>query len=198
MRRFDRSLALGVRAALFLGFWALLLAEPLSFLQLPGTTPAAWQTVAGAEESRSMPHKTVARLFEKRCLRCHDGDGSGREMRRTLPDVPDFTNPRWQRERNTTQLVVGILDGKGTRMPAFAGKVSQEQARDLAAYIRSLGAARARGARKPAKMATQKTAVRKNAAEKTEDDFDGRFRQLQKEFEQLRKQLQELSRKRKP
>jgi mono/diheme cytochrome c family protein len=192
MRRFTRSPGLSVRAALFLGLWAFLLVVSLTFFQIPGLTPAEWQVVAWAEESRPMPHKSALRLYEKRCLRCHDEDGRGREMRRSLPDVPDFTKSRWQKAHSTADLVVGILEGKGTGMPAFGGKITEEEARDLAAYIRSLGPRPAKVTRVRAKVAATKTAPKL-----TEGDFEKRFRQLEEEFNRLRKQLQELDPKRK-
>jgi hypothetical protein len=100
--------------------------------------------------------------------------------------MPDFTSRRWQQERSDAQLVVSILEGKGARMPAFGGKISQGQARDLIAYIRSFAPTRAKAARK--------VSTRAKAAAGLEDDFEKRFRQLQEEYDRLRKQIQELSR----
>jgi mono/diheme cytochrome c family protein len=196
MRRWTRSLAIPVRAALFLGAWLFLLTPTLSLLLPPGETPGEWQAVARAEESRPPTPKAIRRLFESRCLRCHDEDGSGREMRTTLPSVPDFTSRKWHKQRSTAELAVAILDGKGTRMPAFAGKISQEQARDLAVYIRVLGGQRLDVAKKQPKTAVKATGAKKSVA--AEDDFDQRFRKLEEEFEQLRKQLRDLKRKPKP
>src|SRR5262249_19473188 len=184
--------AIAVRAALSLGFWLVMLTPALFLLLPPGAAPVEWQAVARAEESRPLPPKSIRRLFESRCLRCHDEDGSGRELRPTLPSVPDFTSPRWHKRRSTAQLAVAILDGKGTRMPAFAGKITQEQARDLAAYIRAMGGQRLDVSKKQPRAAVKTTRVKKSVA--PEDDFDQRLRKLQDEFEQLRKQLRELKR----
>jgi hypothetical protein len=60
-------------------------------------------------------------------------------------------------------------------MPAFGGRITRKQARDLVAYIRSLGA----------------PAIK--AAADHENSFDVQFRELQEEFERLRKQFKDLS-----
>ena len=91
-----------------------------------------------------------------------------------MPDIPDFTSRTWQEEVSTPQLAVGILEGKGTLMPAFRGRVDDDQARDLASYIRDFGPARAATPVAPA------------------SDFDRRFRELQEQWNELQRQLQEL------
>ena len=59
-------------------------------------------------------------------------------------------------------------------MPAFRGRVSPEQAQDLAAYVRAFGPPRAP---KPEAPAT---------------DFEQRFRELQDQWNELQKQLRDL------
>jgi mono/diheme cytochrome c family protein len=97
-------------------------------------------------------------------------------MKAGMPTIPDFTSRPWQEEVSTPQLVVGILDGKGTLMPAFRGRVSDERAQDLAAYVRAFG---------PVRAATP---------EASSTDFERRFRELQDQWGELQKQLHELSR----
>jgi hypothetical protein len=72
-------------------------------------------------------------------------------------------------------LVVSILDGKGTEMPPFRGKLSREQARELVAFIRGFSPTPAKPARTPA------------------DDFEARFRKLENELEDLIRQSRALS-----
>jgi mono/diheme cytochrome c family protein len=91
-----------------------------------------------------------------------------------MPAIPDFTSRAWQESRTNPQLNVSILEGKGTLMPAFRGRVNEQQALDLAAYIRSFGPA----------QATPKE------AEST--DFEQSFRELEKQWNELQKQLDEL------
>jgi uncharacterized membrane protein len=55
-----------------------------------------------------------------------------------MPETPDFTNASWQARRGNAQLMASILDGKGSEMPPVRGKISEEQAGGMVAYIRSL------------------------------------------------------------
>jgi mono/diheme cytochrome c family protein len=92
-----------------------------------------------------------------------------------MPQVPDFTAREWQAGRDGTQLSISILEGKGTLMPPWRGKLTNEQARNLVAYVRSLG---------PADLL---------AAETTVSEFDNRFRELSKQWDDLNQQLRALS-----
>jgi mono/diheme cytochrome c family protein len=113
-------------------------------------------------------------LYRQYCLICHGMAGNGNEMRASMPAIPDFTSRDWQTRAGTPQLVNSILDGKGTLMPAFRGRVNDEQARDLAAYIRAFGPAPAPPSEAPA------------------SDFERRFRELQDQWNELQKQLEAL------
>jgi mono/diheme cytochrome c family protein len=116
-------------------------------------------------------------LFAQRCARCHDQDGTGSELRSTTPTLPNFTELRWQQRRSDAQMVVSILEGRGTRMPAFGDRLSRVDARALVAHIRTLAPQEAVGV----------TVV-------AIPDVHDRFRELEEEFERLRKQFHELSR----
>jgi len=133
----------------------------------PPTTPAREETAART--------RVAASLYRQYCLICHGTSGRGTEMRASMPTIPDFTDRPWQELMSNPQLVVSILDGKGTLMPAFRGRVSDVQAHDLAAYVRAFGPVRAVPLEVPA------------------SDFDQRFHALQAEWNELHRQLQEVS-----
>jgi ubiquinol-cytochrome c reductase cytochrome b subunit len=116
-------------------------------------------------------------LYRQYCLTCHGHDGMGTQMRASMPLIPDFANGSWQREISTPKLVATILEGKGTFMPAFRGRVSGEQADDLAAYLRAFG---------PALPVTRGTPA---------TDFENRFRELENHWNELELQLNELSKR---
>jgi mono/diheme cytochrome c family protein len=140
--------------------------------------PGGWDAAAGATQPEPMPVEPATAIFQLRCAKCHDHDGRGSGERGAMPELPDFTNSRWQKQRTTAQLTVAILEGKGKRMPAFNGRVSKEEARALARHVQSLGAGGSTAA--------------PDAVEAPVDEFQARFQELNEEFERLRKQFHEL------
>src|SRR5262249_37312228 len=76
-------------------------------------------------------------LFQQHCAKCHGADGTGSPGRRRQADIPDFTDPSWQARQSEAQLLASILDGKGPEMPPWRGKISEDQARALAAHVRA-------------------------------------------------------------
>jgi hypothetical protein len=88
-----------------------------------------------------------------------------------MPAIPDFTVRPWHERRTDSQLIVSILEGKGTDMPSFRDKLPREQVRDLVAFLRGF-----------APGSTPQPAAA------PADDFEARFRQLMEEFEGLRRQ----------
>jgi mono/diheme cytochrome c family protein len=124
---------------------------------------------------RDQNDREGSRLFQRFCAMCHGPDGRGTGMRKNLSMIPDFTRRLWQEGRSDRQLALSVLDGKGAKMPSFAGKLSREQARDLVTFIRTLT---------PSPVRPMSTAT---------DDFEARLRQLNEEFEDLGRQIRALS-----
>jgi len=127
------------------------------------------------DETLKKTRLAAAHLFRRSCVSCHGTDGRGNEMRPIMPIIPEFTNRTWQEGRTTQQLTVSILDGKGTLMPAFRGKVTEQQAKDLAQYVQAFVPGRV------------------TAAEAPPSDFEQRLREVKGEWYELQKQMQELS-----
>jgi hypothetical protein len=78
--------------------------------------------------------RAVMRLYNLYCIRCHGVDGRGIW---DIPDVPNFTNERWQASRSDGQLARIILEGRGAVMPPFRGALSLEEAWAMARYLRT-------------------------------------------------------------
>jgi hypothetical protein len=102
-------------------------------------------------------------------------DGTGNQMRARLPPLPNFTAADFQRTHSDAQLQASILDGKGALMPANRGRVTEAEARDLVAYVRSFGPPGSQG------------------VQLGSDDFEKRFNALQAQWEALNKELQTAS-----
>jgi quinol-cytochrome oxidoreductase complex cytochrome b subunit/mono/diheme cytochrome c family protein len=136
--------------------------------------PPAGQSSPGTLEAAARTRAATG-LYRQYCLICHGADGRGAEMKASMPSIPAFSSRAWQEGLSNPQLVVSILDGKGTLMPAFRGRISDEQAQDLAAYVRAFG---------PVRAATTEAAP---------SDFEKRFREVQDQWYELQRQFQELS-----
>jgi mono/diheme cytochrome c family protein len=166
-----------------LGFPGVLILLGLGAGCLAGLTAAQAQAgrSAGLVSSGPRPERLQAarRFFERRCSGCHDDDGTGGALRSTVPQMPDFTSRGWQARRSDPQLVVSILEGKGTRMPAFHGKIDEDGAQDLVSLIRTFDP-------------TYDPAVARRQPLSGEE-FERRFRQLETEMEELKKQFREAS-----
>jgi mono/diheme cytochrome c family protein len=124
----------------------------------------------------------AAGLYRRYCQRCHGADGTGRRGA-DADDIPDFTRRAWQKQRDDAELLVSILEGRGTGMPAFQDRLSEVQARSLVAYIRAFA------------PAPPTTAPAKNSSSDRvpATGFAAEFRQLQGEFDELQRQLRELN-----
>lgn len=110
----------------------------------------ALTTIASAETGvRDSPEMVVkgARLYDQFCSACHLKDGIGeppipRSIRKPdyITAMPlDETSHAWH--HGDEQLIQIILKGtkrSRTRMPALEGILSEEQVRDLIAYMKSL------------------------------------------------------------
>jgi cytochrome c oxidase cbb3-type subunit 3 len=75
-------------------------------------------------------------VFKGRCTGCHGSDGKGKSAIGT----PDFTSAKTLSALSDTDIIDTITNGrKGTIMPAWKGKLSDEEIAAVAAYLRSLG-----------------------------------------------------------
>ena len=76
-------------------------------------------------------------VYKRRCMMCHGADGKGYK---TLK-APDFTDAKWQASKKDKDLIEVIKNGgKGTHMPGFGDKLSAEEIKAVAGYVRSLNA----------------------------------------------------------
>lgn len=103
-------------------------------LDADGTGCADWAGTWYWLRSPEQEKQVMERLYDQYCIRCHGVDGRGVW---DIPDVPDFTNIRWQECRSEAQLARLILQGRGAVMPAFRGTFTLEEAWAMARHLRS-------------------------------------------------------------
>jgi mono/diheme cytochrome c family protein len=90
----------------------------------------AWYWLRSPEQEK----RVIMSLYNRYCIRCHGIDGRGVW---DIPDVPNFTNARWQSSRSDGQLARAILEGRGAVMPPWRGTLSLEEAWAMARYVRT-------------------------------------------------------------
>src|SRR5437588_7375916 len=78
----------------------------------------------------------VARLYGAQCAACHGIDGTGAQLRASMPTLPDFTSLAWQLAHTELDIAHRIVDGNEPLMPAFKNKLTQEQNLALTLYVR--------------------------------------------------------------
>jgi mono/diheme cytochrome c family protein len=96
--------------------------------------PAGWAGAYYWMRSPDQEQRVVMSLFNRYCVRCHGIDGRGVW---DIPDVPDFTDPRWQASRPDPQIVNILMEGRGAVMPSFRGTLTLEEACAMANYLRT-------------------------------------------------------------
>lgn len=77
-----------------------------------------------------------AAVFKEKCQMCHAADGSGNTPAGKAFKVHAFSSPEVLKESNADLLAV-MKNGKN-KMPAFAGKLTDQQFTELIAYIHTL------------------------------------------------------------
>jgi len=139
-----------------------------------GQEVSAKTVAASSAPPASQKVRAGRQLFLAQCAKCHEADGKGGKARGLLPDIPDFTDASWQSGRTDMELFMGILDGKGTSMPAFRGRMSEEWVRHLVVLVRAFS---------PAKKSPDNNAAA---------NLQQKFANLQDHYDQLQEELRKL------
>jgi cytochrome c6 len=80
----------------------------------------------------------AAALFKAKCAACHGPDGSGGTPTGKAMGTPDLRSEDVQKQTDA-QLIDSTTNGKGKKMPAYKGKLTDDQIKQLVGYIRELG-----------------------------------------------------------
>ncbi len=106
----------------------------MRFLLSPALRVFGFALLVEASALQAAPPSDASALFKQNCSMCHRMDGKGFPALKT----PDFTDPKWQASQTDKDLTEAIKNGKkGTPMPAFSGKLKDEEIQSLVQYVRS-------------------------------------------------------------
>ena len=76
-------------------------------------------------------------IYTERCQKCHGADGKADTPAGKKFEAHDFHSPDVQKKTDA-ELIKIITDGQ-KKMPSFKDKLSEEEIKALAAYVRQLG-----------------------------------------------------------
>ncbi len=77
-----------------------------------------------------------AALFKAKCAACHGADGKGQTTMGKTLKARDLASPEVQKE--TDAQLIGITENGKGKMPAYKGKLTDDQIKGLVKYIRTL------------------------------------------------------------
>lgn len=77
-------------------------------------------------------------VYQAKCAVCHGKDGRGTAIWKAKGQ-PDMTVAEWQKSRTDSQIGEIIRSGKGKFMPAWKGKLSEEDVKALVERVRAFG-----------------------------------------------------------
>jgi cytochrome c6 len=77
-----------------------------------------------------------ADTYKTKCTMCHAADGSGSSPAGKAMGVIPFSSPALVKASDA-DLIAATKNGKG-KMPAYTGKLTDAQIKDVVAYIRTL------------------------------------------------------------
>lgn len=98
--------------------------------------PAQPPSASPAPGSKAVPG-TPVEAYRAVCLRCHDASGRGVRLRRVMPELPDFTDPKWQASRTDAEIDRLIRVGTGKWMRPMTSRLGSVEVKQMVGYLRT-------------------------------------------------------------
>jgi mono/diheme cytochrome c family protein len=92
--------------------------------------------VAAFTATTGFAQASGADTYKSKCMMCHAADGSGNTPAGKSMQVPSLSSADIVK-MSDVDLIAATKNGKG-KMPAYAGKLTDAQIKDVVAYIRTL------------------------------------------------------------
>jgi mono/diheme cytochrome c family protein len=92
--------------------------------------------LVAATATTALAQGTGADTYKSKCAMCHGADGMATGPMAKAMNIPPFNSPALVKASDA-DLIAATKSGKG-KMPAYAGKLTDPQIKDVVAYIRTL------------------------------------------------------------
>ena len=97
---------------------------------------AAICTLAVAITLPALAQNSGADIFKAKCQMCHGPDGTAATPMGKMMKIPSFKDPD-QIKASDADLIAITANGKG-KMPAYTGKLTDAQIKEVVSFIRTL------------------------------------------------------------
>ena len=99
--------------------------------QLPAAQASQFKPAHANDERNAYAMAQGKNLFRwYNCAGCHSNGGGGMG--------PALMDDKWRYGSSPDEIYASIMDGRPNGMPAFRGKINEDQAWQLVAYVRSM------------------------------------------------------------
>jgi mono/diheme cytochrome c family protein len=88
-----------------------------------------------ASTTAALAQESGADTYKAKCAMCHGADGLAANAMGKMYKIPPFNSPDVVK-MSDADLIAATKNGKG-KMPAYAGKLTDPQIKDVVAYIRT-------------------------------------------------------------
>lgn len=97
---------------------------------------AAFILLAASIAAPVFAQSAGADTYKSKCAMCHGPDGTAATPMGKMMKIPSFKDPDVVKQTDAALIAV-TKDGKG-KMPSYNGKLTDEQIKDVVAFIRTL------------------------------------------------------------
>jgi mono/diheme cytochrome c family protein len=89
-------------------------------------------------EVAAADQRSAATLYSKHCATCHGKDGRSKTLKAKLNHARNLTEPGWQEAVSDERIFNSIANGRGSKMPAFAKKMTEAEIDSLVSLVRGM------------------------------------------------------------
>lgn len=91
-----------------------------------------------ADTGTTVSERSATALYSKHCASCHGKDGRSKTLKAKFNKARNLTEPGWQEAVSDERIFNSIANGRGSKMPAFAKKMSEAEIDALVLFVRGM------------------------------------------------------------
>jgi mono/diheme cytochrome c family protein len=91
-----------------------------------------------ADSETAVSERTATALYAKHCASCHGKDGRSKTLKAKFNKARNLTESGWQEAVSDERIYNSIANGRGSKMPGFAKKMSEAEIDALVLLVRGL------------------------------------------------------------